>query len=63
MVLKNSGTNYVRNVFLYIEDASLFDEVIHNFFGLFEVAVRGKENAKGSAINIMAVSREIFLPV
>ena len=61
-MLKDSGVNHVGYVFLNIIGIGLFNEVMHNFFCLFIVAVRGEENAKGSAINVVAVGGESLLP-
>ena len=55
--------NHVGHIFVNIINAGLFNEVMHNFFCLLIVAGSGKENAKGSAINVVAVGRESFLPV
>lgn len=61
-MLKIGGVNHVGYVFLNIIGTGFFDEVMHDFFCLFIVAMRGEENAKSSAIDIMTISGESFLP-
>ena len=61
-MLKNSGVNYVGYIFLNVISAGLFNEVMHNFFRLLIVAVRGEKNANGSAINVVTISGESLLP-
>lgn len=61
-MLKIGGVNHVGYVFVNIIGTSFFNEVLHNVFCLLIVAVRGEENAEGSAINVVAVGRESFLP-
>ena len=61
-MLKIGCVNYVGYIFLNVISASLFNEVIHNFFCLFIVAVRGEENTKGSTINVMTIGGKSFLP-
>ena len=61
-VLKIGGVNHVGYVFLNVISAGLFNEVLHNVFCLLIVAVRGEENMNDSAINVVAVGRESFLP-
>ena len=62
LVLKVSGVNYVGHVFVNIIGTGFFNEVFHNVFCLLIVAVRGEENAKGSAINVMTIGGKSFLP-
>ena len=61
-MLKIGGVNHVGYVFLNIIGTGFFDEVMHDVFRLLIVAVRGEENAEGSAINVVAVGGESFLP-
>ena len=61
-MLKIGGVNHVGYVFLNIIGTGFFDEVMHDVFCLLIVAVRGEENAKGSAINVVAVGGESFFP-
>ncbi len=61
-MLKDSGVNHVGYVFVNIIGTGLFNEVMHNFFCLFIVAVRGEENTKGSTINVMTIGGKSFLP-
>ena len=55
--------NHVGDIFVNIVDTGFFNEVMHNFFCLFIVAMSGEENANSSAINVVAVGRENVLPV
>ena len=62
-VLKAGGVNHVGYIFVNIVDTSFFNEVVHNFFSLVVVAVSSKENVDSSAINVMTIGGESFLPV
>ena len=62
-MLEISGVNYVVDILVNIVGTSFFNEVMHNFFSLSVVAMRGEENAESCAINVMAISGKIFLPV
>ena len=62
-VLKASGVNHVGDIFVSIVHAGFFNEVVHNFFCLVVVTVRGEENANGRAINVTTIVGENFLPV
>ena len=61
-MLAASGVNHVGHIFVNIINASLFNEVMHNVFCLFVVAVSCEEHAKGSAIDVVAISGESLLP-
>ena len=61
-MLKNSGVNHVGDVFFGVINADFFNEVMHNFFCLLVVAVRSEENVNDSAINVVVVGGESFLP-
>ena len=61
-MLSASVVNHVGHIFVNIVDAGLFNEVKHNVFCLFVVTVSGEENAKGSAIYVVAISGESLLP-
>ena len=61
-MLSTSFVNNVRHIFVNIVDASLFNEVMHNFFCLLVVAVSGEKDSYGSTINVVAISGESFLP-
>ena len=54
--------NHVGYIFLNVISSSFFNEVMHNVFCLLIVAVSGEENVNDSAINVVAVGRESFLP-
>ena len=60
--LKIGGVNHVGYVFWNIIGTGFFNEVMHDVFCLFIVAVRGEENVNDSAINVVAVGRESFFP-
>ena len=55
--------NHVGDVFVDIVDADFFDEIMHNFFCLVIVAMRGEKSANDCPINVMAIGKENFLPV
>ena len=61
-MLLDGVVNNIRHIFVNIISAGLFNEVMHNFFCLFVVTVSGEKNAKGSAIYVVAISGEGFLP-